>query len=64
MDESDASSIIRQQQGLRHFVACRVLVDAGLSVIGIIFSPDSTCVCSVGWPMLVRCPSLTVNVST
>jgi hypothetical protein len=32
MSESDASKIIRQQQCVRHFVACRVLVDAGLSV--------------------------------
>jgi hypothetical protein len=37
MNESDASSIIRQQQGVRHFVGCRVLVDAGWSVI--IFPP-------------------------
>ena len=37
MNESDATNIIRLQQGVRHFVGCRVLVDAGLSVI--IFSP-------------------------
>jgi len=64
MNESDASSIIRQQQGVRHFVGCRALVDAGLSVFIIIFPSGSTCVCSVGWHMLVRCRSLSVNVST
>ena len=37
MNESDASSVIRQQQGVRHFVDCRVLVDAGLSVFVILF---------------------------
>jgi hypothetical protein len=55
MNESDASNIIRQQQAVRHFIGCGVLVDAGLSVFIIIFPPGSTCVCSVGWHMLVRC---------
>jgi len=56
MNESDASNIIRQQQGVRHFVGCRVLVDAGWSVI-IFFPPGSTCVFrSVGicWRGVVR----------